>query len=882
MKTNRLVYVLSVLLVVVLVCGIIPAAYADNSCICASTQSKNPACTCGCNGDMKSMREEALQEFLMYTIAAEAESDVRKQAVLYRQAAELWEAYMDIVLSAFGPAYAAGDEMIPPDSYGAIGGMEGPTDIYLPGGWEEDYLPNPYYQKAPEEAFAAYPDMRDASFQAPDMIESEEDRLPPEDEILEQFMMYMFMAREETDPAVREQLYLEAGELWDAYMYLTFGDADEYPRDGYGPDMPMEGQRPDQPQPQLGGPGQFGLRGNEFAPAPAYPMPEQPAPVNPMPEEPMPEQPVSDENAQPDPYLDDQNAYNMLMADMLRESLTESVVDILSEGIIAQSSAMMAPDAAANDPYLDAKDETVPAANNEEMDNSQPEDNSDTAPVPVNDQSAPTGFGMPNPWTETDSFEEAIKISGVHVTLPAEEDLPRNMKLLYYRAVPGTLEADYSNEEEKLMFRASVDDEGYNLSGDYNSYSHAWQVIVGEHLIDCLGDGKHMNIALFKDGNTAYALTMACGKEGAGLTADEMAAFVLCMLPAAEQEPAPEVSVVEQAPETAKQDAETQEQAIADNGEIVILFTGNVRSSIDEGIGYAGVKSILDSLKEQGYATILVDGGNAVGGGEIGIVSKGEAIIDLMNAVGYDVAIPGDHETDYGDEQFLELVKRADFPYISSNFTVDTELALEPYVIIEASGKRIAFIGVNVAANDGQSAEVLQNAVNNARNDGAEIVYVIANMAEGTNAEELVANTTGIDVFLDNNGGEAVVLNDKANETVLYVSCGERLSKVGYSRINAAGAVVETGVWVLPEGETVVVDNEITEMVEAAKQKLADMRSADADAGQKVSEGENNAPAEPAAEPTAEPSVEEWEISDEELAQLKILVDYLYAMRQAK
>ena len=78
MKTSRFVYALSVLLVLVLVCGIVPAAYADNSCICASAQDKNPACTCGCNGDTKSMREQALEQFMICTMAAEAETNVRR------------------------------------------------------------------------------------------------------------------------------------------------------------------------------------------------------------------------------------------------------------------------------------------------------------------------------------------------------------------------------------------------------------------------------------------------------------------------------------------------------------------------------------------------------------------------------------------------------------------------------------------------------------------------------------------------------------------------------------------------------------------------------------------------------------------------------------
>ena len=854
MKTSRFVYVLSALLVLVLVCGIVPAAYADNGCICASAQDKNPACTCGCNGDIKTTREQALEQFMLCTIAAEAESDVRRQAQLYRQAAGLWDTYMDMVLSAFGPVYASDREIISPETYGIIGGADIPTEIYLSAALEENCPVYPYDQTAAEAVFDSVP-------AAPDMTEGQ---LTPEDEILGEFMMYMYMARNEVDPVLRQQLYQKAGDLWDLYMYLAFGDVGEYRRDAYASDMPMEGQRPDRPQ--HGGPGHFGPSGN----VPAH-APEQSAPIQSAP-------------AQPDPYLDNLDAYNMYIAGVFGDALIDAVADILTEGIIGWlPDAATAPEAAQADPYLNTVDET-PALPNTETTDILLEGAAATAaaelPEDTGNQALPAGIGLPTPWTETNSLEEAIRISGVEVTLPAEEELPRNMKLLHYRAVPGTLEVDYGNEEEELMFRASVEDEGYNLSGDYNTYSRTWQAIVGEHLIECLGDGRNMNIALFRDGNTAYAITMACGREGAGLTADEMAAFVLSVLPAAE------ASADEQLPETPAQQPEEPVQANADNGEIIVLFTGDVQSAIDEGIGYAGVKSIRDSLQEQGYTTILVDGGNAVGGGELGKVSRGEAIIDLMNAVGYDAAIPGELETDYGDEQFFALIKRADFPYISSNFTLDDELVLEPYVIIEASGKKIAFVGVNVTDNDGKYAELLQNAVNDARNNGAEIVYVIGHMTEGTNAADLVAGITGVDVFLDNNGGEAVVLNDKANETVIYSSCGERLSKVGYSRINAAGAVVETGVWVLPEGETIVIDNEITEMVEAAKQKLAAIQNAEADAAKPAPEEESAVPAAPATEPAAEssagPAAEDWELSDEELAQLKMIVDYLYAMRQAK
>jgi len=75
-------------------------------------------------------------------------------------------------------------------------------------------------------------------------------------------------------------------------------------------------------------------------------------------------------------------------------------------------------------------------------------------------------------------------------------------------------------------------------------------------------------------------------------------------------------------------------------------------------------------------------------------MTKGEAIVDIMNATGYDIAIPGNHEFDYGLENFLELVGKAEYPYISCNFNKMGELVLPPYVIREFDGVKVGFVGV--------------------------------------------------------------------------------------------------------------------------------------------------------------------------------------------
>lgn len=73
--------------------------------------------------------------------------------------------------------------------------------------------------------------------------------------------------------------------------------------------------------------------------------------------------------------------------------------------------------------------------------------------------------------------------------------------------------------------------------------------------------------------------------------------------------------------------------------DVVVLFTSDVHCGIDQGWGYAGVANMRNSLQADNHV-VLVDDGDAIQGETIGTLTKGSAIIELMNAVGYDIAIP--------------------------------------------------------------------------------------------------------------------------------------------------------------------------------------------------------------------------------------------------
>ena len=264
--------------------------------------------------------------------------------------------------------------------------------------------------------------------------------------------------------------------------------------------------------------------------------------------------------------------------------------------------------------------------------------------------------------------------------------------------------------------------------------------------------------------------------------------------------------------------AETAEMEV-EHQPVVILYTNDVHCGIEDAIGYAGLAAYEKAYEKLGYEVILVDNGDAIQGGPIGTLSKGEYIIDIMNAIGYDVATIGNHEFDYGMDQFMALREKAEFPYISANFCdLEGNPILDPYVIMELGGWKVAFVGASTPETFTKStptffqdeegnyiysfcqgedgAELyaaVQKAVDAARAEGAEIVIVMSHL--GTDASsvpytssDLIVNTTGINAVLDGHSHsvwEMELVQNAAGEDVILSSTGTKLNNVGSLVIEA-------------------------------------------------------------------------------------------------
>ena len=132
------------------------------------------------------------------------------------------------------------------------------------------------------------------------------------------------------------------------------------------------------------------------------------------------------------------------------------------------------------------------------------------------------------------------------------------------------------------------------------------------------------------------------------------------------------------------------------SNDIIILHTNDVHCGVQDIIGYDGLMLYKKQLQKKYNNVMLVDAGDHIQGGTIGQITNGEAIINIMNKLEYEVATIGDHEFHYGIEQLEKIEKLLDCGYISSNycFKKNKTSIYPPTKIIEKGGKKIGFIGV--------------------------------------------------------------------------------------------------------------------------------------------------------------------------------------------
>ncbi len=114
--------------------------------------------------------------------------------------------------------------------------------------------------------------------------------------------------------------------------------------------------------------------------------------------------------------------------------------------------------------------------------------------------------------------------------------------------------------------------------------------------------------------------------------------------------------------------------------------------------GWANITTLVKQEKEKNKATWFFDAGDYFTGPYISSMTKGKAIIDIMNTMPFDAVTMGNHEFDHGWDNTLLQLSQANFPIVQGNiFYQNSNKALwdKPYTIIEKDGVKIGVIGLH-------------------------------------------------------------------------------------------------------------------------------------------------------------------------------------------
>ncbi len=126
-----------------------------------------------------------------------------------------------------------------------------------------------------------------------------------------------------------------------------------------------------------------------------------------------------------------------------------------------------------------------------------------------------------------------------------------------------------------------------------------------------------------------------------------------------------------------------------ENGEKVFRKTG----------GYSHLKTFVDQERKKTEHSFLIDTGDMFQGSELSVKTTGEAMLPILNSIGYDLYLPGNWEVIYYKKTMQHLLGSLTAPKVCANMYHDLgdgkkgELIFPPYYVWTVNGVKIGFLG---------------------------------------------------------------------------------------------------------------------------------------------------------------------------------------------
>ena len=246
------------------------------------------------------------------------------------------------------------------------------------------------------------------------------------------------------------------------------------------------------------------------------------------------------------------------------------------------------------------------------------------------------------------------------------------------------------------------------------------------------------------------------------------------------------------------------------SNDIVIIHLNDVHCGFNDTIGYDGFVLYRNELKKKYKNVITVDVGDHAQGGVLGAITEGEAVLEILNKIEFNVITIGNHEFDYGIEQLYNLNSKMSSKYININacYRKNKTRLFEASKIVEVGEIKIGFVGVvtpltfsktyvstlreddgtpiyDFLSNEEEMFSAIQREVNRLKSEG-NADYVILLTHVGMDIEEytsnnILSNLQNVDAVLDGHTHKVynTTSKDTNNKDIHITQTGTKLENIG-------------------------------------------------------------------------------------------------------
>jgi 5'-nucleotidase/UDP-sugar diphosphatase len=240
-------------------------------------------------------------------------------------------------------------------------------------------------------------------------------------------------------------------------------------------------------------------------------------------------------------------------------------------------------------------------------------------------------------------------------------------------------------------------------------------------------------------------------------------------------------------------DPVSRPQDNSDGEQLTIFFINDQHGQIEN---FPKIKTIVDGARDS-LNVLLVCAGDMFSGNPIvdQYSEKGYPMIDMMNKVGFDVSVIGNHEFDYGQEVLVNRMEQAQFKWVCANLDVAASdiPQPDPFVTIEVGGLTVTFLGLVETWGKPDDVipsthpwrvtglhfehfyDIIDQYDQLKENESADLLVALTHLGSGAD-RQLATNLASLDLVIGGHSHE--LIDEEVNETPI-VQAGSYLHLLG-------------------------------------------------------------------------------------------------------